>query len=323
MRPAWKFGCRLSSPCAPDERRGPRGSWPARPSDTAVVAGRDVVATEDEIDPRARAADDAPGGSGQRDRARHAPRARGARARSPRRRSPPGTSPTGTTRRLRPRRPLPPRPQPGRRRSPPGPPRTWSYPRSWGLSEQDALIKLGKAGLQPEGAAPHDRPDGWARRLAAAVALGAKVALGTPVTILVDRPRPLLRRSRRQPRRRRSPSLRPRLRPRRPRPTATTTAGSHHHEQPPRRRPPQLRRHLTPHDGHGSRTSPARTSRRPPRHSARRTSSLSIVFVPSEEPLGTVVSQGRDAGSKAPAKSTVQFNVSRGPGDKPMRPSRT
>ena len=44
----------------------------------------------------------------------------------------------------------------------------------------------------------------------------------------------------------------------------------------------------------------------------------SIAFVPNNDPLGTVESQAKPAGTQLPAKSHVQINVSSGPGTKPQ-----
>jgi beta-lactam-binding protein with PASTA domain len=43
----------------------------------------------------------------------------------------------------------------------------------------------------------------------------------------------------------------------------------------------------------------------------------SIVFVPSQDPLGTVEGQAKAAGTTVPSRSHVQVNVSKGPGQKP------
>jgi eukaryotic-like serine/threonine-protein kinase len=43
----------------------------------------------------------------------------------------------------------------------------------------------------------------------------------------------------------------------------------------------------------------------------------SLVFVPSDDPLGTVEAQGKPAGTKVPYHSHVQLNLSAGPGEKP------
>lgn len=43
----------------------------------------------------------------------------------------------------------------------------------------------------------------------------------------------------------------------------------------------------------------------------------SIVFVPGDDPLGTVEQQAKPAGTSVPYRSHVQINVSSGPGDKP------
>jgi beta-lactam-binding protein with PASTA domain len=43
----------------------------------------------------------------------------------------------------------------------------------------------------------------------------------------------------------------------------------------------------------------------------------SIVFIPGDDPLGTVEQQAKPAGTTMPYHSHVQINVSRGPGDKP------
>jgi serine/threonine-protein kinase len=43
----------------------------------------------------------------------------------------------------------------------------------------------------------------------------------------------------------------------------------------------------------------------------------SLVFIPSNDPLGTVEQQAKQAGVTVPYHSHVQINVSRGPGDKP------
>jgi len=44
----------------------------------------------------------------------------------------------------------------------------------------------------------------------------------------------------------------------------------------------------------------------------------SLFFVPSQDPLGTVEQQAKPAGTTVPARSHLQINVSRGPGDKPQ-----
>jgi beta-lactam-binding protein with PASTA domain len=44
----------------------------------------------------------------------------------------------------------------------------------------------------------------------------------------------------------------------------------------------------------------------------------SIVFVPGEDPLGTVVEQAKPAGTTVPFHSHVQINLSRGPNDNPL-----
>jgi beta-lactam-binding protein with PASTA domain len=46
----------------------------------------------------------------------------------------------------------------------------------------------------------------------------------------------------------------------------------------------------------------------------------SLVFVPSEEPLGTVVQQAKPSGTTVPFHSHVQINLSSGPGNKPKVP---
>ena len=43
----------------------------------------------------------------------------------------------------------------------------------------------------------------------------------------------------------------------------------------------------------------------------------SLVFVPAEDPLGTVVQQAKPAGTTVPYHSHVQINISKGPGTKP------
>ncbi|MGH3003744.1 MAG: PASTA domain-containing protein [Gaiellaceae bacterium] len=43
----------------------------------------------------------------------------------------------------------------------------------------------------------------------------------------------------------------------------------------------------------------------------------SIVFIPSDDPLGTVEQQAKSGGESVPYHSHVQINVSKGPGDKP------
>ena len=43
----------------------------------------------------------------------------------------------------------------------------------------------------------------------------------------------------------------------------------------------------------------------------------SIVFVPSQDPLGTVQGQAKDAGTEVAADSPVQITISKGPGEKP------
>ena len=45
----------------------------------------------------------------------------------------------------------------------------------------------------------------------------------------------------------------------------------------------------------------------------------SIVFVPGQDPQGTVVGQGKPAGSTIPRDSHVQINVSTGPSPKPAK----
>jgi beta-lactam-binding protein with PASTA domain len=44
----------------------------------------------------------------------------------------------------------------------------------------------------------------------------------------------------------------------------------------------------------------------------------SLVFVPSDDPLGTVERQAKSAGTTVPYHSHVQINISRGPGDKQL-----
>jgi eukaryotic-like serine/threonine-protein kinase len=43
----------------------------------------------------------------------------------------------------------------------------------------------------------------------------------------------------------------------------------------------------------------------------------SLVFVPSQDPLGTVVQQAKPSGTSVPYHAHVQLNLSRGPGEKP------
>jgi serine/threonine-protein kinase len=45
----------------------------------------------------------------------------------------------------------------------------------------------------------------------------------------------------------------------------------------------------------------------------------SIVFIPGDDPLGTVEQQAKPAGTSVPYHSHVQINVSSGPGDKPAQ----
>lgn len=46
----------------------------------------------------------------------------------------------------------------------------------------------------------------------------------------------------------------------------------------------------------------------------------SLVWVPGQDPLGTVVAQGKSAGSTVPFRSHVQLNLSIGPNDNPKEP---
>jgi len=43
----------------------------------------------------------------------------------------------------------------------------------------------------------------------------------------------------------------------------------------------------------------------------------SLVFVPAQDPLGTVVQQAKPSGTTVTYHAHVQINLSRGPGDKP------
>jgi beta-lactam-binding protein with PASTA domain len=189
-----------------------------------------------------------------------------------------------------------------------------SVPALVGLSEQEALIELGKIGLRPK---IERRTTGPRDGLVASQrpASAAFVAAGAPVTILVDRaqaaptPKPAAAAPQPQPQ---------------PKPAATTTAA----ETTP-----------TPTTTAAAQTTQAAPAPQPAPQAVATSSTVpdvagldeqaaaqalteagiftSIVFVPAESPLGTVEAQGQPSGTKLAPKSTVQINISRGPGEKP------
>jgi beta-lactam-binding protein with PASTA domain len=197
-----------------------------------------------------------------------------------------------------------------------------SVPVLVGLTEQDAVIKLGKTGLRPEierrtsgprdGLVVSQRPAG-----------AAFVAAGAPITILVDRPKaatspkPAAAAPKPQPEPKPAPAAAATTTAAETAPTPTTTAAAQTTQAAPAPKPaPQPAPQAAPTDS----TVPdvAGQDEQAAAQALNQAGIFtSIVFVPAESPLGTVEAQAKPSGTELAPKSTVQINVSRGPGEKP------
>jgi beta-lactam-binding protein with PASTA domain len=162
-----------------------------------------------------------------------------------------------------------------------------------GLAQQDAVIRLGRAGLKPKLQQRTTGPtDGLVNQQHPAP--GGKVAAGSLVTILVDRAKPV-------------PKPPPQAS------TATTAA-------PTTTATVTTTTAATPSPAPQATMPDVATQTEASAAQALSQAGLlaSIVFVPAQDPLGTVEQQARPAGSGLPAQSHVQINVSTGPGQKPQ-----
>jgi serine/threonine-protein kinase len=195
-----------------------------------------------------------------------------------------------------------------------------TVPQLVGLTRQQALIRLGRAGLKPKmelrPAGPHDGLVAAQRPVQA-----ESVALGSPVVVLLD-PSPV-----------QEASTHPKPNPK-PQPKAVTTTVTASTTTPQATAPQTTTGQTTP-----SQTTTARattTAATPPapanatmpdvirRPEAAAVSALSqagllaqIVFVPTTDDLGTVEAQTKPAGTTLPARSHVEINLSGGNGKFP------
>jgi beta-lactam-binding protein with PASTA domain len=156
-----------------------------------------------------------------------------------------------------------------------------SVPALAGRDETAALVALGKVGLRPKleqrTAGPAD-----GRVVSQRPAANSKVALGAPVTLVVDRPNPHVAAAN----------------PSKPKVATTTTA------QPTPQ--PATVPDLSGKNEQGAAQALYDAGVAP-----------SIVFVPANDPLGTVEGQAKPAGTELPARSTMEITISRGQGQNP------
>src|SRR5579862_241199 len=175
-----------------------------------------------------------------------------------------------------------------------------AVPRIVGLTEQAALIQLGRAGLrlriQSRTSGPHDGLVVEQRPVAS-----EQAALGSSVLALVDRgPAP----------------AKPAATPKAVRQTTTTTA------QPPATAGPTTTTAATPAPSPAPPQAPVPDVTGQSEQAAvdaldKAGLLVSLVFVPSQDDLGTVEAQAKQPGTTVPAQSHVQINLSGGNGNFP------
>jgi serine/threonine-protein kinase len=166
-----------------------------------------------------------------------------------------------------------------------------AVPRFVGLKEQDALVRAGQVGLKPkEVFKPTKAPKGLV--ISQRPEEGTELARGAEVTLVIDSTA--------------KPSTTPTTTPSTSTTTTPTTTQSATTTPTTTAAAPPQPQNATVPDVTGQKEAAAVT--------AFGTAGLlaSIVFVPSGDPLGTVVEQAKPSGTTVPFHSHVQINISRG-----------